>query len=340
MNNKQVFISHSSNDRQTAVALCKYLEAHNIHCWIAPRNIDVGKDYAQSIMEAIESSAIMILILSNAANNSKHVRNEIERAFNHQLVIMPFRIQNIVPGGSFEYFLSATHWLDAFDDKPEKYFPLLYENCKRVVQVDASTTPAQTNAAVEKHTSARTKKYGIISIVSLLVLAACIFLIYFFNNKNSLIVKQNKTNADSAIVKVDSNTLIKNKDSTKINHTSSLLLNNAMRQDTIKNNKTVTGNAGKVNEEASAQLPEAVNGVYQNAVTNDNLTLSSSGDFSGVIQNKDVSGQLKFISGKTYRISGHQLSGNISFSSDYNSFSGSISFSDLGITAKLDMIKK
>src|SRR5262245_42037426 len=44
-----VFISHATVDREWANAISKRLEADEISCWIAPRNIPPGADYAQSI---------------------------------------------------------------------------------------------------------------------------------------------------------------------------------------------------------------------------------------------------------------------------------------------------
>ena len=40
-----VFISHSSKDKQTADAICHYLEQNGIRCWIAPRDILPGEDW-------------------------------------------------------------------------------------------------------------------------------------------------------------------------------------------------------------------------------------------------------------------------------------------------------
>jgi hypothetical protein len=130
---KYVFISHSSADKKIAIALCHYLEERKIKCWIAPRDISIGKDYGAAIIDGIELSSIMIVIFTNAANKSKFVKNEIERAFNYQLVIMPFRIENIQPSKSLELFLSSTHWLDAIDGNYEKKFEDLYINCAKIL---------------------------------------------------------------------------------------------------------------------------------------------------------------------------------------------------------------
>ena len=57
-----VFISYSSQDKPTADAACAALESANIRCWIAPRDIDPGRDYAESIIDAIESARVFVLI--------------------------------------------------------------------------------------------------------------------------------------------------------------------------------------------------------------------------------------------------------------------------------------
>jgi hypothetical protein len=83
-------------------------------CWIAPRNIIPGANWGESIITAIESCTLMILIFSSHSNSSMQVMREVERAVNKNLLVIPFRIENVLPSKSLEYFLSASHWLDAF----------------------------------------------------------------------------------------------------------------------------------------------------------------------------------------------------------------------------------
>ena len=51
-----VFISHSHADKPAADAACAALEAKGIRCWIAPRDINPGQDWAASIVEAIRGA--------------------------------------------------------------------------------------------------------------------------------------------------------------------------------------------------------------------------------------------------------------------------------------------
>jgi Tol biopolymer transport system component len=109
----QVFICHSSKDKAVADAACASLEAQDIGCWIAPRNITAGVEYGAAIIGALSSSQVVVLIFSQSSNDSPQVRREIERAVSKNKIIVPFRIEEVLPSQAMEYALSNTHWLDA-----------------------------------------------------------------------------------------------------------------------------------------------------------------------------------------------------------------------------------
>ena len=116
-----VFISHSSKDKICADALCATLEKHNVRCWVAPRDILPGSDYGSAIVEGIKASKVMILIFSSNSNESAHVKREVERAVNHGIIIVPFKIEDVALSSTMEYFVSGTHWLDAIDPPFENH---------------------------------------------------------------------------------------------------------------------------------------------------------------------------------------------------------------------------
>lgn len=47
---KFIFISYSSKDKNVADALCHYLEERGVPCWIAPRDILPGQTWAGAIV--------------------------------------------------------------------------------------------------------------------------------------------------------------------------------------------------------------------------------------------------------------------------------------------------
>jgi hypothetical protein len=122
-----VFISYSSKDKEAAEAVCAKLESEGIECWIAPRDIPPSTRYAQSIINGINASRLMIFIFSSHANDSEHVESEIDRAYNKRIPIIPLRIEDIPMSGSLEYYLSTAQWFDAL--------PPLEENLEKLPSV-------------------------------------------------------------------------------------------------------------------------------------------------------------------------------------------------------------
>jgi TIR domain len=116
-----VFVSYASKDKTVADALCARLESAGIRCWIAPRDIVPGTSYGQSIIEAIQVAKVMVLVFSSNANASSHIPKEVERAMSNGVVILPFRIEDVAPGRSLDYFIGSVHWLDAMTPPLEKH---------------------------------------------------------------------------------------------------------------------------------------------------------------------------------------------------------------------------
>jgi hypothetical protein len=92
---------------------------------MAPRDIAPSADWAAEIMDAISSVRVMILVFSASSNLSPQVRREVERAVHKQLSVLPFRIEDVLPSKSLEFFLSAQHWMDAFPPPREPHYARL-----------------------------------------------------------------------------------------------------------------------------------------------------------------------------------------------------------------------
>lgn len=120
-----IFISYAQADKPIADAVCARLEASNIRCWIAPRDLPPGKDFPEAIIEGIETSRVMVLIFSAQSNNSRHVIRELTSAVSKGLTIVPFRIEDINPSKSMEYLIGLPHWLDALTPPLEQHLERL-----------------------------------------------------------------------------------------------------------------------------------------------------------------------------------------------------------------------
>jgi TIR domain len=125
---RRVFVSYSQSDRQAAFGIVESLESRGIDCWIAPRDVRPASDWAEEIIGAIASARVMVLVFSASANDSPQVRREVERAVHRQVAVLPFRVEDVEPARSLEYFLSSQHWLDAFPPPLEPHYRRLYEH--------------------------------------------------------------------------------------------------------------------------------------------------------------------------------------------------------------------
>ena len=141
-----VFVSHSVKDKAVADAIVARLEADSVTCWIAPRDVVPGADWGESIIDAIESSRIMILIFSRSADASSQIKREVERAVNKGVYIIPFRVDDIPPTKSLEYFISTSQWMDAFSPPLERHLDNLAKTVKAVLKtppLPSANVPAQ-----------------------------------------------------------------------------------------------------------------------------------------------------------------------------------------------------
>jgi hypothetical protein len=116
-----VFISYARENKAVADALCAKLEAKQIRCWIAPRDVQPGVPYGEAIVEGIQGSQVFVLVFSAYANGSKYVMREVEAAVDHELTVVPFRIEDIQPAPNLSFFIKSIHWLDALTLPLEKH---------------------------------------------------------------------------------------------------------------------------------------------------------------------------------------------------------------------------
>jgi formylglycine-generating enzyme required for sulfatase activity len=110
-----VFISYAAKDKSVADAVCKALEEGGVSCWYAPRNVPYAVDYEEAIIDAISESKLMLLVLSEHANSSTHVKREVQNACREepQIPVLPFQIADVTLSKSFRYYLGSVQWLVA-----------------------------------------------------------------------------------------------------------------------------------------------------------------------------------------------------------------------------------
>lgn len=191
----QIFISHSSADADTAQKICELLERNDIPCFIAPRDIRSGKEYAEELINGIDHSSALLLLMSENANTSPHVLREVERAVSKSIPILVYKLEEVSLSKSMEYFLMTHQWVSAKAD--ENYVDILRfaNDIKKQSQKPAEKTTGKplenpsgkpdTDAGKAKAVSTPAKKKhklllagGITLLTALLAVSAIFFMLH------------------------------------------------------------------------------------------------------------------------------------------------------------------
>ena len=126
---KEVFISYSTKDTEIAFALLETFESYGLDCWIAPRNIPKGAQWAEEIDNAIQNARVFVVIVSSHSVESRQVPKEIALAVSSCESIFPFRIDDTGLQGTFRYYLSDYQFTDATSDAKQKMIELAEVIC-------------------------------------------------------------------------------------------------------------------------------------------------------------------------------------------------------------------
>ncbi len=70
---RRVFLSYASQDAAVANSVVEHLEQLGLRCWMAPRDVKPGAQYADAIVGAINEAKAVVLVLSGSAVASSHV---------------------------------------------------------------------------------------------------------------------------------------------------------------------------------------------------------------------------------------------------------------------------
>ncbi len=175
------FISYCSEDKKIADAVCGRLEANNIRCWIAPRDVGAGRTWGGAIIEGIGESKVMVVIFSRHSNGSPQVMREIERAVNKGVSIIPFRVEDVVPSKDLEYFISSCHWLDAMSPPLEPHIGELADAILALQRRPMASAPRPIEPAMP-----RKRPVGLWAAVGLAALLAIGSGLWFLRSKETI----------------------------------------------------------------------------------------------------------------------------------------------------------
>jgi flagellar basal body-associated protein FliL len=186
---RDVFISHSAQDKKVAETICGALEEDGIRCWVAPRDVRPGKSFPGEITRAIQQSKVMLLIFSKHSNSSEQVLREVQLGVDCHVPIVRLRIEDITLSDDLRYYLSTPQYLDALTSPISKHMGRLEAAIRELLEqsaeesakaaVAASLPPvevvAKNRAAVEEERpSIKWKPFAIAAVLFLAIAAALV----------------------------------------------------------------------------------------------------------------------------------------------------------------------
>lgn len=134
--NAEVFISYSSKNQYVADLLVNMAEENGVSCWIASSSIEAGS-YAKQIVQGIRGARVYVVIVSESAILSPHVKNELDVAterIKDGLIIMPFKIDNSELDDECRYYLGRQEFFMGEKPPIEEKIDLFIKKIKKVLE--------------------------------------------------------------------------------------------------------------------------------------------------------------------------------------------------------------
>ena len=158
-----VFISYSTKDKAIADDICAALEAQTVRCWIAPRNIPPGADRGEAVLEALSGCRVVVLVFSSDANESRQVKREVKIAFEGEAIVIPFRVEDVMPSRGLMFHMKSVQWLNALTPPLEPHLEALAQQVQLLltragVGPDSSAEPGPDGDGIESGKRTETQK--------------------------------------------------------------------------------------------------------------------------------------------------------------------------------------
>src|SRR5262249_54343607 len=117
----EVFISYSSGDRARVLTIADRLQSAGVRLWLDRHKIDGGMWWAEEIVRGIKCCKVLMLMCSDAAMQSRAVKQEIQLAWKYGLVYLPLLLTPTQFPEQLQFFLEGCQWINVVDSPPERW---------------------------------------------------------------------------------------------------------------------------------------------------------------------------------------------------------------------------
>ncbi len=170
----EIFISYRRADEAWARLLHTQLGVEGVEAWYDAQ-VGAGQDWRLATAKALEASQIFVLLFSENAAQSSDIAKELAAAVLEKKLIVPVRLENIAPKGTFLYELASRNWINAYDN-PEAKLAEVAKGLAYLVRTgarDESVLPFERagNGKLAPQQRAKSRK-GLVVAATAVVLAA------------------------------------------------------------------------------------------------------------------------------------------------------------------------
>ena len=113
------FLSYRRADKAFARSLVEEITARGATIWW-DEMIPAGVDWRDAIADNLNSAEVIIILFSEACNDSKQLRKELALADDLNKMVIPVLIEDTKPKGHFLFELAARNWIQAFPEAERK----------------------------------------------------------------------------------------------------------------------------------------------------------------------------------------------------------------------------
>jgi len=110
-----VFVSYASANRSVVLPVINAVKQLGKRFWVDQQGIAAGEGWAGEIVRAIKASPRVVVMCSQAAFQSDHVKREIYLADRYRKQLLPVFIEQAEPPEDFEYFFAGVQMLKLFE---------------------------------------------------------------------------------------------------------------------------------------------------------------------------------------------------------------------------------
>ena len=137
----EVFVSYARTDRDRVIGLVARLRSAGIGVWVDEGGIHGATLWGQEIVDAIDASKVMLLMISDSSINSDNVVKELSIASEDKKPILPVYLHSAEIPRSMRYQLAGIQHIEFFDGQEDEAFQSMIVALSRL-GVSASETKA------------------------------------------------------------------------------------------------------------------------------------------------------------------------------------------------------